>query len=250
MLKDDKLFFWYYDACGVVYTNQHFSLIHDFEKAAAIFIALASCTPERFGMLPTSIIKPPTPYRKAFPPRDLTGSVLSVRHPESGKRFKITLKDSLYTQYILAGRRTFAYTMDTSPKLSKQGLMAKFSYQVNSRRPEHEFIDIAREAGVEHLPDFHMWADLWKMSDGARRVFFADDEHESAYEDRTLRIIVNTEYGSIKTLFSERCELIPVMLNQMVNCECRFARAYAEADHLQVYTICVTRPTCCIATSA
>lgn len=225
VLKDDRLFLWYYDACGVIYTNQVLSLLDDFEKVCAIIIALASCTPERFGMLPPSIIKPPTPCSTSFPPRNLIGNVLQVQHPGSGKRYNISLKDSLYTQYVMAGRRTFVYTMDASPEISKQSLMVKFSYQVNSRRPEQKFIGMARKVGVEHLPAFHMAGDLWKMSDGARRAFLANPAHQAQFEDRTLRMIVCTEYGTIQKLFVKRCDLIPVMVVQMVNCECAIPKS-------------------------
>lgn len=248
VLKDDRLFLWYYDACGIIYTHQILSLIHDFEKTAAIIVALASCTPERFGMLPTKIMKPPTPYGTSFPPCNLTGSVLSVKHPVSGKLLKITLKDSLYSQYVLTGRRTFVYTMDSSPTLATQSLMVKFAYQVNTRPPEYEFINIARKAGVDHLPEFHMCTDLWKMSDGARRVFFAH-EREADYEDRTLRMTVYTKYGSIKKLFFERCDLIPVMVDQMLNCEYEIATLDIVIDTLQVYTTYDIRQTYCIGTS-
>lgn len=34
------LVFMYFDACGIIYTKQYLSLIEDFEKAAAIILAL------------------------------------------------------------------------------------------------------------------------------------------------------------------------------------------------------------------
>lgn len=221
ILEDDMLVFMYFDACGIIYTKQYLSLIEDFEKAAAIILALARCTPERFGLLPTSVIKPPTSYRELCPPRNLAGSVLRVTHPVSGKHIRVTLKEAVYSQYILSGRRTFAYSMKASPQLSTDDLMVKFSYQVDTPKTEYELIQIARKAGVRHLPDVHMWADLWKMSDGARQAFYGDHKR-TQYEDRMLRMIAGTEYGTIKTLFSQRCDLIPVMVDQMVKCESSF----------------------------
>ncbi|KAF7795530.1 hypothetical protein EIP86_006692 [Pleurotus ostreatoroseus] len=218
ILEDDLLTLMYYDACGIVYTVQRLSLIHDFEKTAAIIVALASCTPERFGALPASFVKPPKPYNKFFPPHDLSGAVVRFKHPVSGKQARITLQSPLYAQYVLAGRRTFAYTTKASPKASEERLMVKFSYQVVTRKPEYDLINMARKARVKHLPRVHMWADLWRMSDGARGAFYGDDPQCAKYEDRTLRMIVYTEYGSIKSLFSQRCDLMPVMVNQMVKC--------------------------------
>lgn len=217
VLKDDRLFLWYYDACGILRSDQYLSMIADFEKTAAVIVALASCTRERFGVLPTSVIKVSVSDTPSFPPRNLANTVVHIQDPVSEEQVQLILKDPIYTQYGLSGRRTFAYTATTSPQLSQGGLMARFTYQVNSARPDHAWISIAREAGVGHLPDVHMWRDLWKMSDGARRVF--SEHQEASYEDRTLRMIVYSEYGSIKTLFSQRCELMPVMVDQMVNCE-------------------------------
>ncbi|KAJ3534416.1 hypothetical protein NM688_g7142 [Phlebia brevispora] len=170
VLKDEKVSLWYYDAAGIVYTKQYLSLVRDFEKVAAIIVGSACCEPEQFGAIPPSIMKPSIPHSKSFPPNNLRGSTLNVRHPTTGKRIRITLKDSLYTQYVLLGRRTFTYTMK-APSISKSDLIAKFAYQVNTRRPEHELVTIARGAGVGHLPVIHMWADLWKMSEGTRRIF-------------------------------------------------------------------------------
>ncbi|KAF7795529.1 hypothetical protein EIP86_006691 [Pleurotus ostreatoroseus] len=218
ILIDDRLYFLYYDACGIVYSGQYLSLIEDFEKVAAVFIALASCTYEHFGAPPASIIEPPIPHSKAFPPQKLTDYTIRIQYPGSDKQTRLTLKDPLYAQYVLAGRRTFAYTTVSSPQISQERLMVKFSYQVNTRKPEYEFINIARSAGVGHLPHVHLWADLWKMSDRARRVFFEDDSEKARYEDRTLRMVVYTEYGSIKKLFRERWDLMPLMVEQMVNC--------------------------------
>ncbi|KAJ3556845.1 hypothetical protein NM688_g1796 [Phlebia brevispora] len=217
VLKDEKVSLWYYDAAGIVYTKQYLSLVRDFEKVAAIIVGSACCAPEQFGAIPTSVMKPSIPHSKGFPPDNLRGSTLNVRHPTTGKRVRITLKDSLYTQYVLLGRRTFTYTMK-APSISKSELIAKFAYQVTTRRPEHELVTIACEAGVKHLPVIHMWADLWKMSEGTRRIFFGSDEQEK-YEDRTLRMIVYARYSSIKDLFPKRCELIPIMVEQMIDCE-------------------------------
>lgn len=230
ILEDDLLVFVYSDACGMIYTKQRLSLIEDFEKAAAIIVALTRCTPEHFGAFPISVLRPSKPSLELFPPSNLSGNILRVKHPITKKQIRVTLKDSLYAQYVLSGRRTFAYTMKASPQLSKEGLMVKFSYQVNTLRPEYELISIAREAGVRHLPDTHMWADLWKMSDGARRIFYGGGERKAGYENRTLRMIVSTEYGSIQMLFSERCELMPVMVDQMVKCEHVFYRLQVDAN--------------------
>ncbi|KAJ3526337.1 hypothetical protein NM688_g8273 [Phlebia brevispora] len=218
VLKDDKLTLWYYDASGIVYTKQCLSLVRDFEMVAALIIGFASCTPEQFGAFPSTIMKPPKPYSRSFPPANLKGNVLQLRHPDSGKRIRLTLKESLYTQYVLLGRRTFAYVVDMSPALSKNGLIAKFAYQASTRKAEHYLVSVARSAGVKHLPTIHMWADLWKLSEGTRNIFFSDNEDQRHYEDRTLRMIIYSRYSSIKDLFTSHCDLIPVMVSQLLDC--------------------------------
>ena len=58
------------------------------------------------------------------------------------------------------------------------------------------------------------------MSEGARQFFkFTADEDRERQEDRTLRIIIYTEYDSIQSLFSRRCDLIPVTVEQMATCK-------------------------------
>ena len=47
VMKDDRFFFWHYDACGIIYDKHSISLLDDFETVAAIVIAIAGCTPER-----------------------------------------------------------------------------------------------------------------------------------------------------------------------------------------------------------
>ncbi|KAF7792265.1 hypothetical protein EIP86_003301 [Pleurotus ostreatoroseus] len=218
LLLDDKLSLHYYDACGIIQTRQHLSLLQDFEKTAAIFVALASCSLEQFGIMPTSIIKTPTPYIK--PPHKFTDSHFTIKHPISKEPLQVTLVQSLYAQYVSSGRRTFAYTIKALPQLSDKSLMVKFSYQVVTRKPEYDLIKIARKAGVGHLPDVHAWADIWRMSEGLRRVLLETmtKEERGRQEDRMLRMIVYTEYESIKSLFSRRCDLIPVMVEQMATC--------------------------------
>ena len=43
-------------------------------------------------------------------------------------------------------------------------------------------------------------------------------EVEPAYEDRIFRAIVYTEYFSIRDLFAEHVELVPIMVDQMIDC--------------------------------
>ncbi|KAJ3529931.1 hypothetical protein NM688_g7784 [Phlebia brevispora] len=219
ILKDDLLSLWYYDACGIVYTKERLSLVANFEWFAAIIVGFAQCTPEQFGVLPSAVMRPPTPYPTDFPPQNLENNTMSITHPVTKEAVGITLGNSLFTQYGITGRRTFLYTIETDRKISDKKMIIKLSYQARTRLPEYSLVEIARKANVRHIPDIHMWADLRKMSDGIRHIFLQDNEDKNEdYEDRVVRAIVYTRYSSIRPLFAESCELIPVMVHQMIDC--------------------------------
>ncbi|THG93744.1 hypothetical protein EW026_g7576 [Hermanssonia centrifuga] len=97
-------------------------------------------------------------------------------------------------------------------------MVAKFSYQVTSRKREQDVIEVARDAGVGHLPEVHMWADYWKMSEGVRAIFHARSGVDPEFEDRVFRCIVYTQYFPLRNLFSKSCEHIPTMVYQMLDC--------------------------------
>ncbi len=217
VMEDDKLSLWYYDAVGIVRAQETLSIIHDFETFAAVHVGFACCEPSQWGALPP-IIKPPpsAAYPESFPPQSLRGYTFDTSVQRTGEKVKITLEDPIFSQYSLVGRRTFLYAIKTKSKTLKKPLIAKFSYQVTKRRPEQDFVKIAREAGVGHLPEIHMWEDLWKMSDGVRAAFHKKSDD---YEDRVLRALVYTQYFPLKELFSKSCDLIPEMVNQMLDCE-------------------------------
>ncbi|THG94846.1 hypothetical protein EW026_g6698 [Hermanssonia centrifuga] len=216
VMEDDKISLWYYDAVGIVRTQETLSIIHDFETFAAVHIGFACCEPSQWGALPPVIRPPPSPaYPETFPPQSLRGYTFDTSVQSTGEKVKITLEDPIFSQYSLVGRRTFLYAIKTKSKTLKKPLIAKFSYQVTTRRPEQDFVKIAREAGAGHLPEVHMWEDLWKMSDGVRAAFH---EKSDEYEDRVLRALVYTQYFPLKELFSNSGDLIPDMVNQMLDC--------------------------------
>lgn len=220
ILKDDRMSLWYYDACGVVYTRECLSLVSQFEMFAAVIIGFAQCTPEQFGVIPASVLKPMVPYCRKFPPENLGQSSLQLENPTTKETVAVVLEDPIFTQYLLVGRRTFLYSLDPDPEISENKLVIKFSYQVSTRKAEHKFVEMAKKVKVRHLPDVHMWADIWRMSEGARSVFFAKTDGSSPYEDRTLRAIVYSEYASIKPLFADKPESVPIMVYQMITCAC------------------------------
>ncbi|THG93408.1 hypothetical protein EW026_g7818 [Hermanssonia centrifuga] len=201
ILEDDKTSLWYYDAAGIIRTQEALSLLHDFEEIAAILIGFASCEPSQWGSLPPSIVKPPksSPYPESFPPNNLKGYTLEMTPPEGGRKVRLTLQDPIFTQYSLIGRRTFLYAIKTTSRKLKKPML-----------PE--------KLGVGHLPEVHMWGDFWKMSEGVRAIFFERCGPDHEYEDRVFRGIVYSQYFPLKDLFSKSWELIPTMVYQMLDC--------------------------------
>ncbi|THG97260.1 hypothetical protein EW026_g4697 [Hermanssonia centrifuga] len=219
---------WYYDAAGYVSVNQSVSLLSDFPKVMAILVGFACLGHEKWGAIPPAILPPASaPYPTHFPPESLKDHSFHLIHPTSTQKVGVTLTKSLFTQYNLVGRRTFLYDIETNTVISKDPLVVKLSYQVVSRKAEHAVLAIAKEAEVEHLPEVHMWGDLWAMSDGIRQIFYdvssemSEDKEGpevATYEDRTLRALVYTKYRPLKELFSKSCDLVLVMVDQMLDC--------------------------------
>ncbi|THG93372.1 hypothetical protein EW026_g7846 [Hermanssonia centrifuga] len=217
IVRDDKMSFWYYDASGYVRTAESLSLMEDFEKFAAIMVAFACGHPKHWGALP-DIISPPTstPYPSSFPPPSLKGHSIQMTLPDTKERVKVTLGKPIFTQYELVGRRTFLYQIKTNTVVAQTPLVIKFSYQVVTRKREQDLVEVARKAGVKHIPKVHMWRDLWKLSEGARAIFHGDNK--DAYEDRMLRALVYTRYLPLKALFRTAWHLIPHMADQILDC--------------------------------
>ena len=233
VVVDDLLSFWHYDASSIVYTTQKLSFLLDFEGAAAAILAVANCTAERFGALPSSVMKPPQPYPESFPPRSLHGYSFSMASLDNRDTFNLKLQDPVNVSYCLTGRRSFIYTAEIDPipaGYPQKTVIVKFSYQVNTRKPEDQIVTLARNHGISHIPDIHAYQDLWVLEDGARvaderiraameKYGLASEDPKKTYEDRVFRAIAYTAYDPLRNLFSERWELIPIMVDQMIDCE-------------------------------
>lgn len=237
VVKDDKLFFWHYDASSIVYTTQVLSFVQDFEGAVATILAIANCTPEQFGAIPRDVMEPPRPYPDSFPPRDLKGYSFKMASTTNSETYKLTLLKPLNVSYCLTGRRSFVYTADIDPipaGYPQKTVIVKFSYQVTSRAAEGELVNEAHVCAVGNIPEIHACQNLWDMEDKARAVHekirtlmeqygvkLPEDLAPGAriYEDRVLRSVAYTEYGSLQDLFKDKWQLIPIMVDQMLDCE-------------------------------
>lgn len=77
-VKNDRLYLWYYDACGYLYTES-ISVVADFEKTVALLVAIACSSPAQLGALPTFV--QPTqdaPYPQNWPPESLKDHSLTI----------------------------------------------------------------------------------------------------------------------------------------------------------------------------
>ncbi len=223
VFDNDVMSPWYYDAAGYVSVNQNLSLVSDFPKVMAILVGFACLGHEKWGAIP-AVISPPAsaPYPTHFPPESLKDHSFDMVHPNSKRKVRVTLTKSLFTQYNLVGRRTFLYDIETNTVISKTPLVVKISYQVVTRKAEHIVLKLAKKAKVGHLPEVHMWGDLWKMSEGIRQTFYDLSSKTATFEDRVLRALVYTKYLPIKELFSKSPDLIFVMADQILDCKYSF----------------------------
>ena len=233
---DDKIYLWHYNACGIVYSDQVLSFVDDFEDAVVVILAMVNANPERFGALPNSVMAPPKPYPYAtkFPPSTLLQNRFELRGAKRGDKYVVVLRKPLNAQYTITGRRSFVYTarITPSPKgYGKTGIIVKFSYQVATRTAESALVSHAKSCGVEHLPDIHGSEDLMTLKDNAQEVYrrrkkymkrlgISISDEKPFCEDRILRGIVYTEYLSLRDLFGEHVELLPIMVDQMLDCKC------------------------------
>lgn len=223
LLRDDKVSYWYIDASGVVRTSPEstLSLIFDFEKVAAIHVALSCCDIERLGMFPADVICPPADARGpvAFPPASLTGCTLDLTGSEDKTPFKVTLGKHLVNEYTLFGRRTMVYLARlTSIDTGGRVLAVKISQQVETRTSEVDLVELARDRGIrEHLPEMLKAKDLWRLSQGIRKNFVFDESQK--WEDRILRCIVLPYYIPLCERLRENPDSIKTMATQMLTCE-------------------------------
>lgn len=226
---DDKMWLWHYSPTGIVYTNKPISILTHFEVFAAIIVAFATCSAEQFGALPASVLQMPDSGSTMLLRDDLCAHRITLSHHVTGQPVTLTLTKHVFTRYELTGRRTFVYEADPSPSDGLSKIIVKFSYQPSGRRPEHELIEHAQKNGVAHVPDVHMWGDIWTLPDVAREHYRsaklrlghngAEALAEPEYEDRTLRVIVYPRYYPLRTLLSKHIELLPLMVNQVLDCE-------------------------------
>lgn len=210
---------WYYDAAGVVRTKEELSIIDDFEKFAAIIVAFGLCDAARWGALPGVIAPPPAgPHSRSVPLKTLTDCTINYTDPYTKYNVCITLLHFIFAAYAMTGRRTFVYAAIANPDISNGlPLIAKFSYQLVTRRKEHEIVELARSKNVPHIPEIYGHADLWKLSQGLREEIKNKAGKDGFYDDRILRMVVYKQYFPLKDLFSKSLEHMHRMAVQILD---------------------------------
>ena len=238
-----RLKLWYYDAGGIIHSEWMYWM-HDLPKFAAIIIAFAQLNMGAWGIGDVPNLKPPPTPPPSDPPsptnplpKSLFGYTLVMsREAEDGspQQVKVTLQNEVFTPYTLVGRRTIVYDITTEPKISEKPLVLKMSMQASSRIPENEFLEDAKEKGVDHLPEVHMWSTKkseWRLSQGVWGKLFplqdatkepedANQEPEDAsktYEDRCQRLIVFTKYKPVEPILCA-ANLHNIMM-QLIDCK-------------------------------
>lgn len=221
VFRDDRLSLWYYDASGLVRSTEELSLVEDFEKVSAALVGLACSDAEKWGAMP--VLRPPRQkaFPKNFPASDLSGFTFDVQLPGDGESAEIRLRESIFCQYALVGRRTFVYAATITDKHLQDRLgkvfVVKFSQQVESRVSEHHIINIARDAGVKNIPEVFFSNDLWELKDGPRKVFHPQGDRP--YDNRILRALVCKKYTPLQVVLLEHPEYLPQMVEEMLDCE-------------------------------
>lgn len=240
ILVDDRVCLCYYDATGILFSLLNFSIVSDFDTVAAIILIIATRTPEQLGSfsangfyLPDDVVE--APGRSKYPLRSLTGCAVTLEAPSSShgkKQVRLTLHEPVACQYSLTGHRTVAYEATSDPPLTTKDIIIKISYQITTCQREQDLVAKGHEHGVAHLPDIHLAGDLepglediGRKADRATAARTGRNPYQDTgkwppkFEDVAIRVIVYSQYYSVRPLFAEFPETIPVMAEQILSCE-------------------------------
>ncbi|CAL1697096.1 unnamed protein product [Somion occarium] len=219
LVVGDVVEFWYCVASGFVRSYQ-ISWVREFEKFAAILVAIACCDYAHFGLDIPNLSPPAPDLSPSIPPMSLTGYSTTMRHPTLDIDVKVTLGSEVFTQYSLVGRHTCVYDVTTEPPISPDPLVIKMSLQSVCRTPEQELLALADGFPVsEHLPKAFMWtnrATEWRLAHGVRGLMFLQNDEDEAYEERCQHFIIFKKYKPIELVLSP-CNMDHVF-NQLLDC--------------------------------
>ncbi|CAL1697010.1 unnamed protein product [Somion occarium] len=219
LVVGDIVEFWYCDASGFVRSYQ-ISWVREFDKFAAILVAIACCDYAHFGLDIPNLSPPAPDLNPSIPPMSLTGYSTTMRHPTLDIDVKVTLGSEVFTQYSLVGRHTCVYDVTTEPPVSPDPLVIKMSLQSVCRTPEQELLALADGFPVsEHLPKAFMWTDRateWRLAHGVRGLMFLQNDEDETYEERCQRHIVFKKYKPIESVISS--SNMDHVFNQLLDC--------------------------------
>ncbi|KAI0791838.1 hypothetical protein C8Q75DRAFT_56932 [Abortiporus biennis] len=216
----EEVQFCYYDASGII-RSYAFDWIQNFEHFAAIIVAFGCLDLAGWGVgnIPNVTAPPfPTP---SFIPQSLEGYKITMGHTKY-KDVEVTLGKPIFSQRNLVGRRTLVYNITTKPTISDGDLVLKMSWQVCTRSSEADILNQAKDKGVEHIPELHMWTESnneYRISQGVRGMLFPDNKlpnGEEIYEDKSQRFMVFTKYEAITLVISP--SNMNYIFMQLINC--------------------------------
>lgn len=196
-VQDDLVSFWHVDSSGVVHTTSQdwLSPLSDFEWVAAVFVALAYCSPEQLGLAGTVKARS----------QDLCGNVVLRKHTVY----------SAAAQSTSFGHRTTVYSglrsarPDPEPEDGGVAVKTKTSLQHEDRKSE---VKRSKNHGFDHLP---VHAKPWELSDGTHQQF-GDGALDRC--NRVLRVFVTPMYVPLSTQLARNPGSLKTMVSQMIQC--------------------------------
>lgn len=158
-----------YDASGIM-QSYPVHIFKEFPRFAAIIMAMSLFNREQWG------VQTAVDYPVGAPviPQTLQGSMFSFKLGDVDHT--VTLGKSAFIRCGLFGRNTNVHKA-TCESLGEGALAIKFSQTLHSRHEsEAELIQIAKDAGVSHIPDVYASRSMAPMSQGVRGKVYRSGE--------------------------------------------------------------------------
>lgn len=241
IIRDTRVQFWYYDAAGIIHTDD-LDFVDEFEKFAAIIIAMSQLSAGQWGVGDIPGFDPPLVPKMApmvvSLPTSLAGYTTKLPHPQHGEITVTLVGEEIWSQYCLVGRQTIVYgvTCATSAgvPIEDYEMVLKMSMQVCSREPEQYFINKARSMGVKHLPEVFLSSEKKserRISEGVRGLLMSPGEGK--YEDRYRRLLVVKKYDKLhKCIVPENFHLL---FMQLLHCESQISSLSVPVQFQRIY---------------
>ena len=104
-----------------------------------------------------------------------------------------------------------------TPGYAKGTLKILYRPSTKDKDSEMHLVTVAKLKEVPNLPVICLLEDIWKLSDGARPAFLKNGG--AVYDDMVLQVVGYPAYMPVQALFVERIDMLPVMVDQMLDCK-------------------------------